>query len=994
MALQHLTLWRAACLAICTAVLTLSSPVAATQEPTQGSSEGVIYQGIMTPSHFDVSPPLTLIPELPPARQRERIEEIDVRGGIPGPEDVDTHVQQEVDLAGEIPAVSVGFNAFDNTSATVGPTPPDPVGDVGPNHYVAMANSRYAVYNKAGGLVFGPININTLWAGFGGPCQTENAGDPIVTHDQLADRWILMQFTAAGPNFFLCVAISQTANPAGAFYRYAISTGTRFPDYPKVGMWPNAYIFTTREFTGSTFSGVGVYGMNRAQALAGNPATQIVGFLATPGATPYRVGDGLLPADLDGFRLPPSTNPAFLVGLQDNGGGYGAPIDAINIWQLNLNFGGVSSLALTSTIATAAFDSVLDLCGGTRNCIPQPGTAQRVDHQGYRQRLLHRAAYRNHGTHQSIVSNSSVEAAVNMSGVRWYEVRNPQGGGAAVVFQQGTYAPGTTDGIHRWFGSIAQDQNGNMGLGYSASSAAVFPGIRYTGRLETDALNTMPQGEGTFQAGGGSQTGSARWGDYTSMNVDPVDDCTLWYINQYNPVTSATGWRLRVGSFEFPSCAPRATVVSLWPVGTLTPGQTARFWALVRNDGTTAMTSESRVWFYSNVANTWVGSVAITGLLPGASQWYFFDYVIPSTATAGTKSYWAQVWKNSTYPQSAFTGPQTFTVVTRTARIEQLWPVTGAIPGGSARLWALVRNIDTVAQPADARVYFWTSTSGDVGFASIAGLPAGQAAWYSFLWPVPASVNPGNYTYWAQARRGAAIISDWFGPQTFPIGFNYQFTANIAGWTAQRGTWSHASGAYLFTSGLANNTSSVSRPANLRYLDYQVPTWRNGCNSCANRIMVRGTPAPLSANGQWDSSFFFQYTRDGMFSVWKTVGGVTTAIQNWTNTPAVVRGSAWNVLRVVSYEDTFLFYINGVLVWAGTDAALPGAGNVGIGEFNDGSAGNAFWVDYALGIPTGTTTESAEAAAGPPPTDRVSDAQQRRNDEANRRPSGNVDRSR
>jgi hypothetical protein len=571
-------------------------------------------------------------------------------------------------------------------------------------------------------------------------------------------------------------------------------------------------------------------------------------------------------------------------------------------------------------------------------------------------------------------------------------VRSPQA--APAVFQQGTYAPGVGDGIHRWFGSIAQDQNGNMGLGYSASNAAVFPSVSYTGRLSTDALGTMPQGEGVFQAGGGSQTGSARWGDYTSMNVDPVDDCTLWYINQYNPATSATGWRLRVGAFEFPSCAPAATVTSLWPVGTLSPGQTARFWALVRNDGTTPMTAESRIWFYSNVANTWVGSVVLTGLLPGASQWYYVDYVIPAGTTAGTKSYWAQVWKNSTYPQSSFAGPQDFTVVTLTAAVQQLWPVTGAYPGGNARLWALVRNTSAIAMPADARVYFWTSSAGDVGFTSLGGLGAGQERWYSFFWPVPATLAAGNYTYWAQARLLTTPISTWLGPTTFPIGFNDQFTTTTAPWTQYRGSWSHQSSAWLYTAGIASDTSSVGRAANLRYLDYEVATWRTGCGSCANRIMVRGTPAPLGATGGWYSNFFFQYNRDGQFSVYRSVGGVLTALQNWAQTPAIVQGSAWNALRVVSYEDTFLFYINGILVWVGTDTSLPAAGQVGIGEFNDTSGGNGFWIDYARGIPTGMTTETAEAAAGPRPTDQVSDAQQRLNYEANRRPVGNVDRSR
>lgn len=995
MLLKKPTSLRALKVALCAALLAATGPVAARQNPSQASaSDGdVVYRGVFTTDHFDVSPPLRDLPDVDPPMRRVRIEEIDVRGNIPGPEDVDQIVQQDVmEAAGEIPSTSASFNAFAGDGNVA---PPDPVGDVGPNHYVAMANVRYAVYNKAGAVVLAPININTLWSGFGGPCQVENAGDPVVIHDQLANRWVLMQFTASGTNGYrICLAISTSGDPTGTFYRYSINTGTNFPDYPKLAMWPNAYIITTREFSAAgPFAGVGVYALNRAQAIAGG-AVSGIGFLATPGATPYRVGDGLLPADLDGTRLPPS-GTAYLLGSQDNGGGYGAPSDALNLWKLNLNFAtpASSTLALTNVLPTAAFDSIFPCAG--RECIPQPGTSRRLDHQGYRQRVLHRLAYRNHGTHESLVTNHSVEAPANVSGVRWYEIRNPNA--APAIYQQGTYSPGGTDGIHRWFGSIAQDQNGNMGLGYSVSNGtSVFPGIRYTGRLAGDALGTMPQGEGTIVNGAGSQTGSARWGDYTSMNVDPVDDCTLWYINEYYTATSAVTWQLRVGSFRYPSCAPRATVVSLWSVGTKYVGDTARFWALVRNDGTTPMPADSRVWFLTDVtgANAWVGSASVAGLAPGASAWYFYDYVIPANAVRGVRNYRAQVWKAGTYAQSSLVGPQSFTVLRFTVAIDQLWPVTGAIPGGTARLWALVRNTGTAAQPADSRVYFWVSGYGDVGYATISGLAAGQSRWYSFLWPIPASATAGFRSYWVQGRDNLGVNSNWTGPLNFPLGFNDPFTSSIAGWTAVTGTWAHSSGAYLYTAGLLNTGASIRRPANVRYLDYRVRTWRSGCQSCANRIMVRGTPDPLGSTNWWDDGFVFQYTADGMFSVYRTVNGVNTALQNWTRTPAVVQGAAWNLLRVVSYEDTFLFYINGYLVWAGTDASLPADGQVGIGIFRDASAGNGLWVDYAQGIPTGNTTEGAETPAGLLPLDRVSDAQQRLNAEANRQPAGDVNRSR
>ena len=190
---------------------------------------------------------------------------------------------------------------------------------------------------------------------------------------------------------------------------------------------------------------------------------------------------------------------------------------------------------------------------GSRDCIPQPNTTNKIDILSYRQRPLWRLAYRNFGDHEALVTNQSVEAAPNMAGIRWYEIRNPNG--TPVIFQQGTYAPGVSDTIHRWMGSVAMDGAGNMALGYSASNGTTtYPSVWYTGRLSTDPLGTLPQGEGSIVNGTGSQTGSQRWGDYTSMNVDPIDDCTFWYVNEYLPTTSSVGWRLRIGAFKFAQC--------------------------------------------------------------------------------------------------------------------------------------------------------------------------------------------------------------------------------------------------------------------------------------------------------------------------------------------------------------------------------------------------------------------------------------------------------
>ena len=563
--------------------------------PGQPLVEGQ-YRGVMPVVKFDISPPLRAIKPLPlkPGKLRENEDEGPIPLGPVGPVVQDKAVQRVLGKLG-IPAPIISFNGPPNIS---GVAPPDPNGAVGRNHVAVMSNLSFQIFNKSGGSVLGPSPNNTFWSGFGGACQTQNAGDGVVLYDQLADRWLFTQFTSAADpsgNFYECVALSQTNDPAGPYYRWAIQTGVNnFPDYPKAGIWPDAYYFSTREFAGgSTFTGVGAYALDRCQALAGNPNPTLVSFFVPRGATPYVVGDGLLPSDLDGFTLPPAGSPNYFVGTQDNNGPYGAPSDALNIFKFHYdpNTPGNSTFTLTNTLPTTPFNSILALCGGTRNCIPQPGTTQRIDHLGYRQRPLMRLAYRNFGDHESLVTNQSVSAGAGpngeVSGIRWWELRSPNNN--PVIFQEGTYAPGITDGIHRWMGSMAMNALGDIALSYSASNGtnpSLFPSVFYTARNAGDPPGQMTLGEGSIVNGTGSQTTTlARWGDYTSVDVDPVDDTTFWVVNEYVPITSPAGWQLRIGAFNLsggaptPSPTPSASPPLCVPVGsptaTATPTPTA-----------------------------------------------------------------------------------------------------------------------------------------------------------------------------------------------------------------------------------------------------------------------------------------------------------------------------------------------------------------------------------------------------------------------------------
>jgi hypothetical protein len=474
----------------------------------------------------------------------------------------------------QIPATSANFEGLSNQDNFnifgFRVNPPDPNGAVGPNHYVEIINLVFGVYSKTGTLLLGPIDTGTLWAGFALPDCTDPSGDPIVLYDQFADRWLLTQFTTRGPTYYDCVAISTTGDPTGSYYRYAFSTGVNFPDYPKYGVWTDSYVITTREFGPTIEYGIGVYGLEKNKMINGQPARNVHFFIDgnIPGQLPL-VGDGLLPANIDGKQKPMTDTAIPLVGTQDDGGGYGATFDAINIWDLLVKWRStpIATLSLNTQLPTAAFDSIYP-CGvvpgslqpSSRDCLPEPGItdgSRFLDILSYRQRPTWRLAYRNFKVYEALVTNQSVEATPGMAGVRWYEIRRT--GVTYSLFQQGTYAP--SDGVHRWMGSIAQDRKGNMALGYSVVNGVdVYPGIRYTGRLAGDAPGQMTLGEATIIDGSGVQTTTnSRWGDYTSMNVDPTDDCTFWYVNEYytlaGQLSSTAGWQTRIASFKFPNCS-------------------------------------------------------------------------------------------------------------------------------------------------------------------------------------------------------------------------------------------------------------------------------------------------------------------------------------------------------------------------------------------------------------------------------------------------------
>jgi hypothetical protein len=433
---------------------------------------------------------------------------------------------------------------FDAATFT-GVNPADPVGDVGPNHYIQMVNqaagSQVRIYDKTGTLLAGPFTLATLWTA-GGNCATGH-GDPIVLYDPLADRWLLSEFASTGNH--LCIYISQTADPvSGGWFLYDFTTPD-FPDYPKYAVWPDAYYVSTNE------SDPAVYALDRVNMLAGLAATAqrftgpaLAGF-------PFQA---FTPADLDGATAPPAGAPGLFMRHRDDEGhnAPGTAQDFLEIWEFHVDFATAANSTFTGPTNIAVTEFSSELCGlSSFSCFPQPSGINALD--PLREVIMFRLQYRNFGTHQTLVGNFVTDAdgegggdPTERGGIRWFELRKIDAG-AWSLFQEGTHSP---DANARWMGAIAMDGAGNIALGYSVAGASVFPSLRYAGREAGDAAGTL-QAEVSLVAGSASN-GSFRWGDYAAMSVDPSDDCTFWFTGLYSPTSQ---WRTRIGKFRFPSCA-------------------------------------------------------------------------------------------------------------------------------------------------------------------------------------------------------------------------------------------------------------------------------------------------------------------------------------------------------------------------------------------------------------------------------------------------------
>ena len=453
------------------------------------------------------------------------------------------------ELAGPLQGVTsvIGFDgqsAADNRRVLgYAFVPPDTNGAVGASQYVQMVNVTIAVYGKRDGkLQLGPAPAHSLWAGFGGLCETggsttySDGGDPIVLYDHLAGRWLVsqLQYNSNLTQTAQCVAISATSDATGAYHRYQFDYGANFPDYPKFGIWPDAYYNSINVYPPNSFAGAQACAFDRAAMLTGAPAGAVC-FQQPAQVT------SLLPADLDGSTPPPAGAPNYFVGLAD--------ASHLNLFRFHADFANPARSTFTGpTLISVADYSEICARAITLACIAAPEPGEKVD--GLADRVMFRLAYRNFGDRESLVVNHTV-AGGSLGGVRWYEIRNP--GTTPTIFQQGTVIDPRSD---FWLGSIAMDRAGNIALGFNAMSRDQFSRVLVAGRKPSDPPGKM-FGPLVLASGGGVQFNSfKRWGDYSSMTVDPKDDCTFWYTQEYYTATGSFNWATRVGAFKFDGCKP------------------------------------------------------------------------------------------------------------------------------------------------------------------------------------------------------------------------------------------------------------------------------------------------------------------------------------------------------------------------------------------------------------------------------------------------------
>jgi len=498
---------------------------------------------VIKPNYFDISPPLRDMLQDPNAKVDMSWKDGVVKNRNPK----DMFQENNPNAIYSDPNVQSVFGVlnpdttdqnFDGTGANNSVVPPDPTGDVGPNHFVQIVNLKYAIYNKSGVKLLGPFNTNQIW---GSMPHNSNDGDAIVLYDEVADRWLISQFSlpnypAVNPSYMM-VAVSVTNDPTGSWSRYQY-TFTDMPYYPKWGVWQDAYYLCVNRFSTTSYLGPGAAAFDRAAMLAASPTASMIYFPVSNGGLFHG-----LPADCDG-TFPPAGTPGYYTWSSTS---------TMKFYEFHVDWTtpSNSTFAQSLQLNVIPFSSIPYSVG-----LPQKSTSVKLAALSNNYSLMNRLQFRYFSDHWSMVTNGTLNAGSNVAGIRWYEFRR-NATDPWSIYQQATYAP--ADGNSRWNGSIAMDSSGNIALEYSITSASMYPSIRYTGRIASDPLNQFTIAESGIMNGGGSQTfidpndpsAPSRWGDYSALTIDPSNPSTFWYTNEYYSTTSQIGWKTRIASFSF-----------------------------------------------------------------------------------------------------------------------------------------------------------------------------------------------------------------------------------------------------------------------------------------------------------------------------------------------------------------------------------------------------------------------------------------------------------
>ena len=502
------------------------------------------------------------------------------RRGVPAKTDPIQAVRRSIAAAIHMPGPTATFPGINSVQSGCNCLPPDTNGDVGPNHYIQTVNTRFKITNKTGTELLAPTTYNSFFSAMGPttPCgASQNRGDPVVFYDHIADRWVVSDFafpSFPGVSFYQCVGVSKTSDPvSGGWWLYAIqvdpSNPTYLGDYPKFGLWPDAYYFSVNMFTNNTtFNGVRVFALPRNSMINGTgaPNAGAVAFSIAPAA----LGDtySLEPATFRTGDMPPAGTPEYFLAINSSAVA-GTVENKVFVWRFHVDFGtpgnstfGVgASHTANGSITVANFVDAFQ--SGTETIVPQNGTTATLDTLG--DKIMYPLVYQKLNGVESLWADHTINNNQNGTGptaIRWYQFNVTGGVIPAAPAQQQTWNNGG-DGLWRFMPSISVDSLGNMAIAYSVSSATTEPAIRYAGRLAGDAANSLAQGEAEMTAGGGHQTStSGRWGDYSALAIDPADNLTFWHTHEYYSATSNAAWNTRIGSFKFPGAPAVTSAVS------------------------------------------------------------------------------------------------------------------------------------------------------------------------------------------------------------------------------------------------------------------------------------------------------------------------------------------------------------------------------------------------------------------------------------------------